>query len=138
MYDLIRRNTDDSFAMPTFVSRLFDEVARPTHGLIPPVDVLESDTEIKLVMEVAGLDRESLDVTLENQVLTIQGEKKPRWENKEGLSYSGERVYGRFTRSFKIPSRVNADGIDASYADGVLTVTLPKAPEAQPRRIEVK
>ena len=137
MYDMIRKtNGHDVFASPLF--RLFDEASRPVRTMVPPVDVLESDTEIRLVMEIAGLNRETLDVTLENQTLTIRGEKKPLWENREGVTYTGERTYGQFTRAFKIPSRVNAGDIQASYADGLLEVVLPKAPEAQPRRIEVK
>lgn len=142
MFDLITRNGHhDLFSLPRIVQQILDEAhpaPRPGIGLSVPVDVLETDAEVRLVLEVAGLDRESMKVTLQNNVLTLAGEKQRRTETPEGACFRGERRFGKFSRSFTLPTRVEADRIEARYSDGVLEVVCPKTPEARPRQIEIR
>jgi len=106
----------------------------------PSVDVSESDTEVRIQAELPGMDESDLDVSLSNGVLTIQGEKKEEHEEKDGSRYYSECRYGRFRREIPLPSEVDEAKAEATFSKGVLTVTLPKTPEAQERRrqIEVK
>jgi HSP20 family protein len=104
----------------------------------PRVDIREKGDAIVLQAEVPGVDRESLHLETKDGVLTLKGEKhREHREEKEGV-YRAERVYGAFVRQFALPEEVDGDKIDAVYKDGVLTITLPKKPEAAPKRIEVK
>lgn len=106
---------------------------------VMPAEVVESDDEIRFEVEMPGFRDEDLDITLENNILTISGEKKARRE--EGRKDSDyrlyERRYGRYQRSFTVPPTVRSDQCEAHYEDGVLSVRLPKAEEAKPRRIQV-
>lgn len=105
-----------------------------------PAEVLETGDSVQFNIEVPGVRPEDLDITLENNVLTISGEKKQ--EHEEGGSDSDyrlvERRYGRFQRSFAVPPTVRSESCEARYDNGVLTVRLPKAEEAKPRRIRVE
>jgi HSP20 family protein len=104
-----------------------------------PAEVVETDDEVRFDVELAGCREEDIDVTLENNVLTIAAEKKV--EREEGRSESDyrlfERRYGRFQRSFTVPPTVRGDACEARYDNGVLTVRLPKSEEAKPRRIQI-
>jgi HSP20 family protein len=104
-----------------------------------PAEVMESGEEIRFDIEMPGVREEDIDVTLENNVLTIAAEKK--LEREEGHGESDyrlfERRYGRFQRSFTVPPTVRSDACEARYEQGVLTVRLPKAEEARPRRIQI-
>lgn len=127
------------------VDRLFDEAWTGTpgtwraRGWLPPVDINETESEIEVQVEVPGMRGDDIDVTVENGILTIAGEK--RFEHKEGSEEKGnlmvERQYGRFTRSFTLPTQVDAENVTAECADGILTITLPKRSEARPKRISV-
>jgi len=104
----------------------------------PRVDIREKGDLIVLQAEVPGVDRDSLHLETKDGVLTLKGEKhREHTEEKEGV-YRSERVYGSFVRQFVLPDEVDGDKIDAVYKDGVLTITLPKKPEAAPKRIAVK
>jgi HSP20 family protein len=104
-----------------------------------PAEVVESGEEIRFEIEVPGVREEDIDITLENNVLTIAAEKK--LEREEGRGESDyrlfERRYGRFQRSFTVPPTVRGDACEARYEQGVLSVRLPKAEEARPRRIQI-
>ncbi|MGH7464962.1 MAG: Hsp20/alpha crystallin family protein, partial [Longimicrobiales bacterium] len=104
-----------------------------------PAEVVETDDEIRFEVEMPGFRNEDLDITLENNVLTIAGEKKmEREEERKESDYRlFERRYGRYQRSFTVPPTVRGDDCEAEYQDGVLTVRLPKTEEAKPRRIQV-
>jgi len=129
----------------TFASQLgglLDDnwLAAPTHkGWMPAVNVEETKEEVLLTAELPGLSNDDVEIELENNVLTIRGEKRAeRDEEDEGGRYHlWERRYGSFQRSFTVPRTVKADGIDARFEHGVLTVHMPKAPEAKGRRIEI-
>jgi HSP20 family protein len=104
---------------------------------LPAFDVSETSEEIVVQAELPGMEIKDIDITLTDGLLTIKGEKKKEKEDKQEHYHRVERVYGSFSRSFRLPAEVRADAIDAKYRDGVLVVTLPKAEEVKPKRIEV-
>jgi HSP20 family protein len=104
----------------------------------PETDVVESEREIRVQVEMPGLKRENIEVDVENNVLTIRGEKREeRTEGQEGRYHLAERRYGTFARSFVLPRDVDAERIQASFEDGVLCVTIPKSEKARRRKIDV-
>jgi HSP20 family protein len=104
----------------------------------PETDVMETEREIRVVTEMPGLKRENIEVDVENNVLTIRGEKREeRTEGEDGRFHLSERRYGTFARSFVLPSSVDAESIQASFEDGVLRVSIPKNDRARRRRIDV-
>ena len=131
----------------TLVDNFFDNIFRSdvldngTFGLstwTPAVDIAEQENEYLVKVELPGINKDDVKITVESNVLTVRGEKKQDQEVKEDNYHRVERTYGSFLRSFRLPSSVRADRIDAVYKDGILTVTLPKAEEAKPKQIEVK
>lgn len=105
----------------------------------PRVDVTESDQEIKVSVELPGLEEKDIDVSLSRDLLTIRGEKKREEEEQRRNYYRAERSYGAFRRSVPLPASVDADGAEAVFHKGVLTVTLPKESTSQPyNRVTVK
>ena len=105
----------------------------------PETDVIETEKEIRVVTEMPGLRQDDIEVDVENNVLTIRGEKREeRTEGEEGGKYHlAERRYGTFARSFVLPRDVDSEQIQASFDNGVLTVRIPKSERAQRRRIQV-
>ncbi|MDR3763375.1 MAG: Hsp20/alpha crystallin family protein [Acidobacteriota bacterium] len=106
-------------------------------SFVPPVDVYEDESGIQLKMEVPGIDEKDIDIRLENNLLTVKGERKLAKETKEENYHRIERSYGSFTRSFSLPNTVNTEDVKASYARGVLTIGLGKRAEAKPKQIKV-
>jgi HSP20 family protein len=105
---------------------------------VPPVDIYQNgDQELVLKAEVPDMSREDIDITVENYVLTIKGEKKLSGDAKEEQFHHVERRYGAFSRSFSLPRTVDASKVSAEYRNGVLTVKLPLREEAKPRQIKV-
>lgn len=124
--------------------RLFDSVlgssgaARGSLMRAPETDVMETEREIRVSVEMPGLKRDNIDIDIENNVLTIRGEKRDeRTEGEEGKYHIAERRYGTFARSFVLPRDVDAENIQARFEDGVLQVSIPKSERARRRRIEV-
>jgi HSP20 family protein len=105
---------------------------------MPPFDVSETEGEIIVKAEIPGMNVEDIDITLTDGLLTIKGERKREKEDKQENYHRIERQFGTFSRSLNLGLKVEAEGIDAGYKDGVLTVTLPKAEEDKPKKIEVK
>jgi len=104
----------------------------------PAFDISESDEGIIVKAELPGMNVKDIDITLTDGLLTIKGQRKVEKED-QGDSYRRiERRFGSFSRSFNLGAEVKADAIDASYRDGILTVTLPKAEETKAKRVEVK
>lgn len=106
----------------------------------PRADIAESDKEVEITVELPGMDENDIEVALSDDILTIKGEKKTdREEDKKGY-YLSERSYGSFYRTIALPPGVDTEKADARFKKGVLTVTLPKTPEAQARvkKVEVK
>jgi HSP20 family protein len=105
---------------------------------MPPVDIFQTgDHELVLKAELPDMTREAIDVTVENFVLTIKGEKKLTSEIKDEQFHHVERRYGTFSRSFSLPQTVDSSKVTADYKNGVLTVRLPLREEARPRSIKV-
>lgn len=102
------------------------------------VDVLEDGERVVLKAELPGVNPKEVDIRVEDNVLTISGEKRLEHEDKKDNYLRIERYYGKFSRGFTLPPYVDAGQISAEYKDGVLTVTLPKRPETRPRQIEIK
>lgn len=116
------------------------EIADPvsTASFVPPVDVYEDDHNIVLKLEVPGMKQEDLDIQLENNNLTVRGERKFEKEEKEENFHRIERRYGSFYRAFTIPNTVNPDSVKAGYDAGVLRIQLEKRAEAKPKQIKVQ
>jgi HSP20 family protein len=126
------------------MNRLFQETASTgetsltnTGAFIPPVDVYEDEQGLRLKLEVPGIDEKDLDVRIENNVLSIRGERKFEQEEKEENFHRIERRYGSFSRSFTLPNTVDAEKVSADYKNGVLTLQLAKKAEAKPKQIKV-
>jgi HSP20 family protein len=122
----------------------FDDIMTPFGRMgssmrVPDTDVIESENEIRVVCELPGMRTEEVELSLENNVLTISGEKRAeRQEGREGDNYHlSERRWGRFSRSFVLPREVNQEQIRAHFENGVLTVTIPRSEKARRRRIEI-
>lgn len=124
------------------LSRLFDDVGLPADGSgmwAPAVNITETKEELLLTAEVPGMTEENITVEIENNVLSISGEKSDvRTEGDEDRRYHlWERNYGAFRRAFTLPTSVKVDDVTASFENGILTIRLPKVPEAKGRRIEI-
>src|SRR5271168_3319229 len=103
----------------------------------PSVDVYEDEHNVTLKIEVPGIDEKDIDVNLENNTLTVHGERKIEKEEKEENYRRVERQYGSFTRTFTLPTTVDTDGVSATYDKGVWKIGLPKKAEAKPKQIKV-
>ena len=112
--------------------------ALTTSNFAPPVDVYEDEHNITLKIEVPGIEEKDIDVRIENNTLTVHGERKFEEKTDRENYHRVERHYGEFRRSFNVPLYVNAARINAEFKDGVLTITLPKNEEARPKQINVK
>src|ERR1700747_3628275 len=127
------------------MNRLFRESYRPggpeeglkTNNFAPPVDIYEDEHTITLKMEVPGIDEKDIDVRIDNNTLTVHGERKIEKEEKEENFLRVERQYGSFTRSFTLPSSVDSGQVSADYNQGVLKINLAKKAEAKPKQIKV-
>jgi HSP20 family protein len=124
------------------MQRLQDEAFRSFGGQRqewrPAVDIHEDEQAIKLMAELPGVRQEDVSVEIEDNVLTLTGERKLEHEDKREGYHRIERAYGAFSRSFVLPRTVDTQGIEAQMREGTLTVRLPKRAETQPRRIDVK
>ena len=134
--------TGPVFGLRREIDRLFEDTFggdSTRRGWSPAVDVREDTKEIVLEVELPGIKPSDVEVTAENGVLTIRGEKQTTsTEGTEGRYHVIERSFGSFTRSFQLPGGVDERRIEADFADGLLSVRIPKAAIAQPRRIEIR
>jgi HSP20 family protein len=127
------------FGLRREIDRLFEDTfARDGNQWRPPVDIKESENDIHIDLELPGLKPEDVEITAENGVLTIRGEKRTeRKEGEEGRYHVVERSYGSFMRSFTLPQGVDENQIHAEFNDGVLGVRIPKTALPQPKRIQI-
>jgi HSP20 family protein len=118
--------------------RAFDDEGIARGAWSPSVDIYENKDQIVLEAELPGMKREDFDLSVENNVITIRGQRQFEKKDESDNYHRVERAYGSFTRSFTLPNTVTAEGANAEYKNGVLRVTLPKREETKARRIEVK
>jgi HSP20 family protein len=137
MTSLRRLNSvlDEAFNSWPFQS---NENGALTSSWLPACDVFEDKDAVKIVAEVPGVRPEDVKISLENNILTVRGEKKQQAEETSERVHRYERTYGTFERAFSLPTSVDPDRIAATYANGILTVSIPKAERARPREIPVK
>jgi HSP20 family protein len=126
------------------VNRLFHESfsegkdnSLATSNFAPAVDVYEDEHNVTLKIDVPGIDEKDIDVRIENNTLTVHGERKFEKEEKEENFRRVERQYGSFTRSFTLPTTVDAEKVSATYDKGILKISLAKKAEAKPKQIKV-
>ena len=130
-------------SLQNHMNRLFDaqfggrDESLTTGAFVPAVDVYEDEHSIQLKLEVPGVAEKDLDIRVENNNLTVSGERKFEKEEKEENFHRIERRYGSFTRSFSLPTTVNTEDIKADYEQGVLKIRLAKRQEAKPKQIKV-
>ena len=122
--------------------RLFD-LSEPSRdsalfsGWSPALDVFDDKEQLVVSVELPGLKKDEINLSLHDGVLTISGERKRESQGKEGEAFRSERYFGKFQRSVTLPAPVDGNKVSASYKDGILTVALPKAEEAKPKQIAV-
>lgn len=127
------------------MNRVFDQAfrnqGRPDDSSVaawaPAVDIYETENELVLKADIPDLNEKDLDVQVENNMLTIRGERKFEQQVKEESYLRVERTYGSFMRSFALPNTINTENIRADYKNGVLTVTLPKRAESRPKQVKI-
>ena len=125
-------------------ARLFESFLNEAQGeevsnrnWVPPVDIQETEEGYRLQAELPGLTKEDIDITLENNVLRLSGERKFERDVKKESFHRVERTYGTFSRAFALPQQVNSEGVQAGFENGVLTILVPKAEQAKPRKISI-
>ena len=129
--DEMNRVVDDFFGRP--MTRL-----EWTEGVwSPSVDVSETKDNVVIKAEMPGMNKDDVNISIQDNVLTLKGEKKQEKEERDANYHRIERSYGSFCRSFTLPTSVKTDKIKASYKDGVLNITLPKTEEVKPKEIPI-
>jgi len=108
-----------------------------SENFLPPVDIFEDEHNITMQAEIPGVKQEDLNITLENNVLTITGERKFQHEEKKENFHRMERRFGKFTRSFTLPASVDAENVIANFENGLLNITLPKREEFKAKQITI-
>ncbi len=137
----------DVMSMQREINRMFDSFFRGglagddtfvASDWTPAVDIAEHENEYSVKLELPGVSKDDVKITMQKNILSVRGEKKKEKETKGSNFHRVERSYGAFQRNFTLPSTVKAERIDASYVDGILTIVLPKAEDAKPKQIDVK
>jgi len=145
----VRSDLSPVLALRGEMERLFDSFFREPLGALdlphwtaagwsPAIDVAENDTELTVRAELPGMDPKDLDVAISGSQLILSGEKKESSEQKEKDFYQSETRYGSFRRTVALPEGIDAEKVDAQFANGVLTLRVPKTAQAATKRIEVK
>ena len=128
-------------AQPLF--RLFDTFFNDagedlaTRTWTPPVDIQETEDAYRIHAELPGMTKDDIQITLENNVLRLSGERKFEKDTKQENYHRIERTYGAFSRSFALPTQVSPDKVEAKFENGVLSIVVPKAEQAKPRKIAI-
>jgi HSP20 family protein len=136
----------DLLSLQDRMNRLFDESVRnvkPGDEALssaiwsPAVDIYETDDEVVVKAELPEVDQKDIDIQIENNTITLRGERKFNKETKKENFHRIERAYGAFSRSFTLPGTINQEGIRADYKDGILKISMPKREETKPKQIKV-
>jgi HSP20 family protein len=134
---------NDFNSLQSTLNRVFQDFNRGSDELttsgsfVPAVDIYEDQNGITLKMEVPGVSEQDINISLENNTLTVSGERKFEKNEKEENFHRIERRYGSFTRSFSLPNTVDAEKVDAGYESGILSIQLGKKAEAKPKQIKI-
>jgi HSP20 family protein len=132
------------FGLHREIDRLFNELVQAiasndgTKSLTPNIEITETDEAVEVTAEMPGLERKDVEVSIEDDTLTIQGEKKVEENQKDKNVQHSERIYGMFMRVLQLPSGIDPSSVQAAMSDGVLKVTIPKPAKSMPKKIEVK
>jgi len=137
--DMLRSRVSHLFddAFNEFVAPLAGREETRTGAWMPAVDIRETADGLIFHAELPGMTKDDIELTLENNVLTLKGERKFERDEERESYHRIERGYGTFTRTFALPSNVRTDDVKASFENGMLTVELPKVEEAKPRRVQI-
>lgn len=154
MNQLMRFRRPESPAWPNFgrwselrseIDRLFGaplselaEASQFLSGWSPAMDVNEDKDNVYVRVELPGMKKEDIDVSLHDNALTLSGERRSETKQEESQVYRSERFFGRFQRTVSLPAPVNPEKVKAQYRDGILSVTLAKTEESKPKQIDVK
>ncbi len=141
----LRSALGDMAVLQNRLNSIFQEFAQPETGtealatghFVPAVDIYEDQNKLVLKLEVPGIRQEDLDIRVENQTLTVRGERRFQAEEKEENFHRIERRFGSFQRTFTLPQTVDTEQVKADTEHGVLVITLPKKAEAKPKQIKV-
>jgi HSP20 family protein len=140
--ELLYREPGETTSPIGFMNRFWDDFfgrpAASSRTLRPAVDVSESESELTVVVELPGLTKDDVKITIEDGVLNVSGEKKFDEQKKDRTFHRIERFYGAFQRSMTLPRDVDANAADASFKDGVLTITLPKSESSKPKTLKIR
>lgn len=112
----------------------FDTNTRP---MVPALDVVEEENRYVVRADLPGLSTDDIEITYQDSILTLKGEKKEAQESRAGRVYCRERFSGKFARNLQLPEKIDVERIEASFREGVLELVLPFTPEAQPKRIQI-
>jgi len=129
----LRDDLNTLFELPFWSN--FGRQSQLFSGWSPALDLYQNTDDVIALVELPGMRKEDIEISLHNGTLTISGERKS--ETSDGAAERTERYVGKFRRSITLPARVDASKVSATYRDGILTVTLPKAEEAKPKQIQV-
>ena len=140
---IVRRRGFLSRPERDFFDRFFGDFTLPSVMFeeaewTPAFDVSETDDEIIVKAEVPGMDKEDINITVSDGILTVKGERKQEKKEETEHFHCVETHYGMFSRTLRLPAEVEADKVDATYKDGVLNITLPKPEAVEPKKIEIK
>lgn len=135
--DLVRERVNRLFeqAFGDALTREGEEV--PTAGWTPAVDIAETEDHLVLYAELPGVSKDQVEITLDDSVLTVRGERALGEDHDRESFHRIERAYGAFQRSFRLPANVRSDGVQARFQDGVLRIDVPKVEESKPRKIQI-
>lgn len=134
---ILRFNDDLDRTWSPFSPAFFEGFNLSSMDWKPSVDITENEEKITVKAELAGIKKDDIHISLKNDVLTIEGEKTASNDKEKDNLHISERRYGKFVRSFRLPTKIDRKKIDASFKDGVLTLELPKTEEAIPKEIEI-
>ncbi len=136
--DLVSVEDEMNQLFGDFLGRVPARRAEPAQRWCPAVDIYENEDSLHIDVEIPGMKKEEIRVSLENNVLSLRGEKKQQKEVKEVNYYRWERRHDSFSRAFELPMPVQSDKINASYKNGVLSVVLPKTEQVKPKDIPIE
>ena len=131
--------SDFTRTMNSIFNTLSEEEEEPSvYSFDPAIDIQENGDKFELTAELPGIDKEDVNISINDDVLTISGEKKSTVKKEDAQCYRSERMFGKFERSFRLPDEVDQDNIEANYENGILRLDIPKSEESKPKEREIK